>query len=185
MYTYEFLYFRSYHPYVDGEKTLQDHLIKYDEMVVTKVVHALTFLYVQANRQMMQPYLSFYFGACCDLWKTKERPSWLLMRDTSDEHGESVAGQSAAGFGEPPPPPKGLACGTRRRCCMLYRNGTHGLLDDRDRFVCDSLLRGMRRAKLGRRSGAQVAPSRVARPLFSIVRDQKAGSFVRAPRAPD
>jgi len=50
MYTYEFLYFRSYHPYVDGEKTLQDHLIKYDEMVVTKVVHALTFLYVQADR---------------------------------------------------------------------------------------------------------------------------------------
>ena len=33
------------------------------------------------------------------------------------------------------------------------------LLNDRDRFVCGSLLRGMRRAKLGCRSGAQVATS--------------------------
>ena len=54
----------------------------------------------------------------------------------------------------------------------LYRNSTRGLLDGRGRFVCGSLLRGMRRAKLGRRSGAQVAPSRAARPLFCIVRGQ-------------
>ena len=66
---------------------------------------------------------------------------------------------------------------------LLYRNGTCGLLDARDRFVCGSLLRGMRRAKLGRRSDAQMAPSRAARPLFCIIRDQKAGSFSRPARA--
>ena len=49
---------------------------------------------------------------------------------------------------------------------LLHRNGTRGLLNDRDRFVRDSLLRGMRRAKLGRRSGTQIAPSRAARPLL-------------------
>ena len=41
VHTYESLYFRSYLPFVDGEKTLQDH-IKYNEMVVTKVMVALT-----------------------------------------------------------------------------------------------------------------------------------------------
>ena len=63
---------------------------------------------------MMPPYLSFFFfGACYEIWKTKERPGWLLLRDTEDEHGESGAGRSAAGFGEPPPPPpKGLAGAT-------------------------------------------------------------------------
>ena len=52
------------------------------------------------------------------------------------------------------------------RALLLYRNGTRGLLDNRDRFVRDSLLRGMRRAQLGRRSGAQVAFSRAARPFL-------------------
>ena len=44
-YTCEFLYFTSYHPFVDGE-TPKNELINYHEMVVTKVVHALTFKYV-------------------------------------------------------------------------------------------------------------------------------------------
>ena len=46
---------------------------------------------------------------------------------------------------------------------LLYRNGTRGLLHDRYRFVRDRgpwAKCGMRRAKLGHRSGAQVAPSR-------------------------
>ena len=109
--TCEFVYFKSYHPFVDGE-TLKDELIKYDEMVVTKVVHALTFKYVQTSRQMMPPYLSFFFGAYYEIWKTKQRPGWLLMRDTDDEQGESHDSRSAAGFGEPPPPLKGLAGAT-------------------------------------------------------------------------
>ena len=112
MLTYEFLYFRSYHPFVNGEKTLEDGLIKYEEMVVTKVVHVLTFKYAQKNRWLMPAYLAFFFGACYEIWKTKERPGWLLMRDTEDEHCESPHGRSAAGFGEPPPPPKGLAGAT-------------------------------------------------------------------------
>jgi hypothetical protein len=38
-------------------------------MVVTKVLHALTFVYVQTNRKMMPPYLSDFFGACYVSWK--------------------------------------------------------------------------------------------------------------------
>ena len=36
----------------------------------------------------------------------------MLIRGTVDVHGESGSGRSAAGFGEPPPPPKGLAGAT-------------------------------------------------------------------------
>ena len=112
--TCEFLYFKSYHPFVDGQ-TLKDELIKHDEIVVTKVVHALTFMYVQTNRQMIPSYLSFFFGACYDSWKTKPRLGRLLMRDTENEHGESLGGRSATGFGEPPPPRKGLANATPKQ----------------------------------------------------------------------
>ena len=113
MHTYEFLYFRSHHPFVDGEKTLDDGLIKYDEMVVIKGVHALTFKYVQKTRRMMPAYLAFFFNACYEVWNSKERPGWLLIRGTVYEHGgESPHGRSVAGFGEPPPPPKGLAGAT-------------------------------------------------------------------------
>ena len=62
------MYFKSYHPFVD-KGILKDELIKYDEMVVTKVLHALTFVYVQTNRKMMPPYLSDFFGACYVSWK--------------------------------------------------------------------------------------------------------------------
>ena len=61
---------------------------------------------------MMPAYLSLFFGACYENWKLKETPGWVLIRDTVDKHGESGAGRSAAGFGEPPPPPKGLAGAT-------------------------------------------------------------------------
>ena len=63
--TCEFFDFKSYHPFVDGQ-TLKDELIKYGEMVVTKVVHALTSMYVQTNHQMIPPYLAHFFGACYD-----------------------------------------------------------------------------------------------------------------------
>ena len=66
----------------------------------TRGAHALTFMYVQTNRQMMPPYLANFFRACYDSWKTKQRPGWLLMRNTEDEHGESLDGRSATGFGE-------------------------------------------------------------------------------------
>ena len=49
------LVLKCYHPFVDKE-VRKDELIKYDEMVVAKVLHALMFVYVQTNRQMMQPY---------------------------------------------------------------------------------------------------------------------------------
>ena len=68
-------------------------------MVVSKVVYALTFKYVQKKRRMTPAYLSFFFDKCYEIWKTKERPDWLLIRDTEDEHGESGAGRSVAGFG--------------------------------------------------------------------------------------
>ena len=108
------MYFRSYQPFADGDRTqpLEDGNIKYDEMVVTKVVYALSFQYVQKYFRMMPLYLAAFFGACYDHWALKERPGWLLMRDSADEHSESLDGRSAAGFGEPQPPPKGLAGAT-------------------------------------------------------------------------
>ena len=99
------MYFRSHHPFVDGE-ALKDELIKYDEMAVTKVLHALTFVCVHQDRQMMPPYLAEFFGACCDNWRTTPRPPWLLVRDREDsgevEHSESEGARTAAGLGEPP-----------------------------------------------------------------------------------
>ena len=105
------MYFSSYHPFADGDKTrtLVDGKFKYGEMVVTKVAYALTFKYVQKDHRMMKLYLSSFFCAYYDNRKMKETTGWVLIRGTVDVHGESGAGQSAAGFGEPPPPPKGLA----------------------------------------------------------------------------
>ena len=79
------------------------------------MVYALTFKYVQTSRGMMPPYLSFFFGACYETWQKKVRLGWLLMRYTEDEHGESPHGRSATGFGEPPPPPKGLSGATPKQ----------------------------------------------------------------------
>ena len=105
LHIYEFVYFCSYHPFADGDRsqTLEDGNIKYDEMVVTKVVYALTFQYVQKDRKMMPLYLAAFFGACYDHLKLKETPGWVLIRNSADEHEESGADRSAAGFGEPPP----------------------------------------------------------------------------------
>ena len=82
-------------------------------------------------------------------------------------------------------PPSWRVQPARASQLLLYRNGTRGLLRDCDRFVCDSVLRGIRRAKLGRRWGTQVAPSRAARLLFCVVRGQRPVRSFSRPRAPN
>ena len=114
MHTYEFLYFRSHHPFVDGERlrlstTGSSSTTRWWSPRGCTRSRSST---CRRTRRMMPAYLAFFFGACYEVWNTKERPGWLLIRDTEDEHGESPHGRSVAGFGEPPPPPKGLAGAT-------------------------------------------------------------------------